>query len=114
MEYQNYNEMKVGDMSETTIKLIREGTQDEFRGMKYWEASELSKSEIQEAKKQKAIEIICANDAKMVIALPDGLNLHPKTSLARYKATYGHYPQEGDKVKTMMDKNGFNRIVLQD
>lgn len=112
--FEGYKDQKVGEISETTITEIAEGKQGDFRQDSYWENADSSKSEIAEAKNQRAVELKTANGARFVINMPKTKEMHPKSLLSRFFRTYGVAPSVGLKVKTMLDKNGFNKILLQD
>lgn len=105
--------MKIGEKEKTIVASVSEGVQSDFRTEKYWEATNLTKQQIEDAKKQKAIEVRTNNGASLILNMPQGLKVHPKSTLAKFKKTYGKYPEEGMAVETKIDENGFSRIVLE-
>ena len=113
MDFSKYEEAKVGAVSKTTISAISEGKGKDFRTEGYWENTNLTKQQIGDAKEQPAIEIKTENGASMVMNMPKGKVIHPKSTLAKFKKTYGAYPSEGLSVDTKLDENGFNRIVIE-
>lgn len=114
VDYAKYKEVSIGEKEKVEIKEIKEGTQGDFRPEEYWANTDLSKSEIADAKAKQAIEIVTSNNSRMVINLPTSEMIHPKSTLAKFKKTYGKYPEEGQEVETKLDQNGFNRLVLED
>lgn len=109
---EGYQEKKTGTQEKTKITSIEEGTAEELRGEGYWSKFEGSKDQLKDAKKQKCILVSCVNGASIVIALPKENTVHPKSTMGKFKKTYGKYPEDGMEVTTIMDENGFNRIML--
>lgn len=116
VDFNAMEEMQIGAEVKTKITEIKEGTQNDFRAVKYWD-SLLEKGEKKEQvellKNQKCVEIITDNGAKMVINLPANNIIHPKSLLAKFKKTYNSFPKVDLIVKSETDENGFNRIVLK-
>ena len=112
VDFTQYEEMKEGTKEETTVTKMNEGIQEDFRTDKYWESFE-DKSKIKEAKKQPCLELETENGSRMVMTLPSGKAIHPKSNLAKFKKTYGKYPEIGMKVTTKLDENGFQRVVIE-
>lgn len=121
MDYKKYKEAKPGIREETTVKSLKEGKQEDFRMDGYWENVKQKNNEsdedfaqrVTDAKKSPALNVVCANGANMVINLPSGETISPRSNLAKWKNTYGDYPQEGQKVTTKTDENGFPKVVLE-
>ena len=111
--FDEYEDIKPGEKVETTVTEVKEGTQDEFRTDNYWAKVEDTPENIEKMKKAPAIEVTTGNGASMVINLPAGKRVSPKSNLGCWKATYGDYPTKDQKVTTKVDDNGFNRIVLE-
>ena len=106
-------EMKVGEKSSTVVTEIKDGSMGEFMSDGYWANTKIEADKIPEAKLKRAIEVETANGAKMVISLPPGDEVNPKSNLGLWKKTYGDYPKKGQNVSTKIDDNGFNKIVLE-
>ena len=113
VDFSQYQETKIGEKERTAVISVVEGIQSDFRTEKYWDATSLTKQEIEDAKKQKAIEVRTANGASMVLNLPAANKINPKSKLAQFKKTYGKYPEEGMTIETKVDENGFNKVVLE-
>ena len=111
-----FEAIKVGEKADTTVVLIEEGIQEDFRSEKYWEAI-LEKGETQESvnavKTRQAIKVSTENGADMVLNLPENNIVNPASNFALWKKTYGDYPKQDQKVTTKTDESGFNRIVLE-
>ena len=116
LELEGYEEQKVGEIEKTKITGIVAGRNDELRPSQYFDiaAKGTSKEELEKVKAQRAIEITCENSADLVISLPDGKSVHPKSKLAGFKRAYGKYPAVGMEVQTMRDENGYWRVILRD
>ncbi len=113
VDFDQYSEMKLDEKEKTRITEINEGTQNDFRTENYWSATNLTKQQIADAKKTQCIEIKTENGASMVINMPSGKTIHPKSTLAKFKRTYGKFPAAGMEVDTKTDENGFHRIVVE-
>jgi len=106
-------EMSVGEKKVTVITEIKQGTMGDLVTDGYWVNTKLKDDQIPEAKLKRAIEVIAANGATKVIALPPGDEVNPKSNLGAWKKTYGDYPKVGQEISTKVDENGFNNIVLE-
>lgn len=98
--------------TDDVITEIHKGKAKDFYTEQYWDATSLTKSQIAEQKEIKAIEIITENGAKLVIILPETEMVHPKSILGKWLKQYQKAPTEGMHIKTLVDKNGFYKVVL--
>ena len=112
VDFEGYQDVKAGLKTETQVKEITEGTQEQFRTANYFDSFQ-DKTKIEVAKKQKAIKVLCENGATKVISLPMDKVVRPKSELFLWKKTYGEYPKVGQKVTSKIDENGFQNIVLE-
>ncbi len=67
MDWSGYQEVKVGEKSETVVKEVIEGKQEDFRTDKYFDNIEGSKEKIEQIRKSPALLVKCENGAEMVI-----------------------------------------------
>lgn len=102
-------EAQVGVKTRTKITEIKEGTQEELRHPKYWEGAK----DAEKFKKLKAIHVFTENGANMIINLPLDNSVKKKSNLAKWKRTYGSYPDLGQEIDTRTDENGYPQIVLE-
>ena len=107
----DYKEVKEGDTEETKISEVTKGVLGDFKSPEYFEKVESDKRE--QARKSPAVQVLCANGAKMEIILPRGDTYGPKSVIAAWKKTYRKLPEVGDAVSTERDENGFWRIQLK-
>ena len=113
-----FEDVKIGEKTETEVLEITEGKQEDFRTEEYWTTilakdNAPSKEEVETMRKKTAIQITTVNGATLVINLPANNIVNPKSNFALWKNTYNKYPAEGQKVTTKTDDNGFQRIVLE-
>ena len=100
-------DVKVGTMNEVEVSEIKEGKLKELTGN--WESFNKQGNADPD---QPAIRVVTTSKAQVTIALPEGDECHPKSKLGRWIKTYGKAPFKGQKVRTMVNADGFEEIVL--
>lgn len=110
---EGYTDVKPGEKENTVVDNITPGKQKDFRTDAYWEKVESTKEDIEKMKETAAVLVETKNGATIVINLPPGKKVSPKSNLSAWKRTYSKYPFIGQEVVTKVDENGFNRIVLE-
>lgn len=105
--YGDLHEAKAGDITPTEVVSVERG-----------KARDLMPDELLENSRYPVdldsdiVKVVCANGAVDYFNVPKDGILKTKNKLARYKRTYGVLPARGAKVNTMIDENGFNRLLL--
>ena len=106
--YEGLKEQKSGDVSTTTIEAVVKG-----------QAKDLMNAELREASQYPiaddavVLKVSTANGTETYFNFPKDGIVKPKHKLARFKATYGKYPEVGMEVKTILEANGFNSLLMQ-
>lgn len=106
--YEGITEQKSGDVSTTTIQTVEKG-----------KAKDLMSEEMREASQYPiaddaiVLRVETANGTETFFNFPKDGVVKPKHKLARFKATYGKYPEVGMEVKTILEANGFNSLLMQ-
>jgi hypothetical protein len=100
-------DVKAGTMNEVTVSEIKEGNLKELVGN--WEKFNKQGEANPE---QRAIKVVTSSKAARTVPLPEGDECHPKSIMGRWIKTYGAAPFVGQKVKTMVNADGFEDIVL--
>jgi len=118
MDFSKLEEVKAGTKENTKVAVVNKGTSGQFHPEAYWTQmlvmdKNITQSELVARKSQPAIEIVCANGARMVMSYPANNRVHPKSNLFLWKRTYASYPSVGQEVQTKTDENGFARVVLE-
>jgi hypothetical protein len=113
VDFSEYSEVKPGEKMEAKIIEVNEGKQEDFRTDRYFENIDGSKEEIEKIRKSPALQVVCDNQAEMVINLPAHKKISPRSKLALFKKTYNDFPKVGMKVNTKTDDSGFFRIVIE-
>jgi len=105
-----YKEAKVADVGkqiDDEVTEIVEGKLSDF--VKNWETFDKSGNANPE---QPTINVKVKCGASILIPLPPGTEFHPKSKMAKWVNTYSKPPSKGQKVRCIMDKSGFYRIML--
>ncbi len=105
LNWDDFDEIKAGQREESKIIEIKQGKIADFKSPNYF----LKNPDIKE---EPAIQIICENESKLDIRLPKNKKITPQSNLTRWKKMYQKFPEVGDKVDTVVDENGFRKIVL--
>jgi hypothetical protein len=106
------SEASLGAIEKSKITKIEKGKRSDFFGVKYFE--KYPKDEAWKA--GVAIRISCENGAQCSMNLTTSTNgeimVNPKSSLAKWKTTYGKYPEIGDSINTQMNEFGTIRVIF--
>ena len=105
--YEGLKEQKTGDITSTKVSEVIRGKAHDLMSKELIEASEYPVPADLEV-----IKLTTENGTVEFFNLPKDGVVKPKHRLARFKATYGSYPEVGLEIKTMLNNNGFNRVVL--
>jgi len=106
-------EMKVGTIAEAEVTELLEATLGEIVGDEHWEKFDKDGTQSRDTP---ALQVEATDEAghraKLLIRLPATSEVHPKSTMARWKRTYGAFPERGQLVKLMLDADGFYQLVL--
>ena len=107
MKYTVGKEEKKPTLDDDRIVEVKEGTLGTL--VSNWEKFD---PEGRSDKDQPAIELKTQSGAKLMIALPPGNTVHPKSKLGQFIKKYGSPPKVGMEVTSTPNADGWYRIVL--
>jgi|SRR4030095_4085403 len=109
-EYTTAPVQPAGTIEETEVLVVDEGTMGQF--ITNWEKFAKDGSKVK--KSDPALEVTLKNGVIVTLSLPrDGSKtVHAKSNMGRWQTTYGGFPKVGQKVKTIVNAEGFKDVVL--
>ncbi len=106
-EPQNFEKIKIGDVTEVTITSIEQDTIQKLMPQKMIDASTFPID-------LDGIVLRVTTESGLVefFNVPKDNILNPKSKLSRFFNQYGTYPQIDMKIKTIIGGEGFEKIVI--
>ena len=108
-EFKNLKVAKVGDRQPAKIVQVDFGKAEEYRNDAYFEGLDNE----EEARNAPSVRVTAENGAELVMAMPLGEYVSPKSKLGMYFRTYGGFPEVGQQVTTKVSESGYLEIVLE-
>tara|TARA_Y100000310_G_C20396323_1_gene675265 strand:+ start:225 stop:566 length:342 start_codon:yes stop_codon:yes gene_type:complete len=105
LNWSRYEEIKSGDRESSEIIEIVEGKLGDFKSVNYFKNNPSMAEE-------SAIRLICENGAKLDIRLPGNYVITPQSNLTKFKRKYAEFPRVGLTVETVVDEQGFIKVIL--
>lgn len=97
-------EVKAGDTEKTKITELKAGVLKDFVNKEYIKKAGEAVGD------QKAIRITTENGADLTMTTPKKIS--PNAHIAKFKRQYGKYPEKDMEVTTIIDEDGYSKIIL--